>query len=316
MHSLFGLRYQDTLISIFNEKKERTYGLVRSSGALASPYPFVLYSDLYDHKVYIHGVAQSGFSGILWTPEVRHAVSNEDLIRRLQTVIFSPLAMVNAWYLKNPPWKQIERKANNESRFADNWQKLEAQCREIIKLRMQLIPHIHAAFVRYHQQGIPPFRALVMDYPGDETVRNISDQFLVGENMLVAPVVAGGDTRKVYLPEGNWYHLWTHKKYSGKQEYTINAPIEHIPVFIKSGTMLPLAKPTLYTDDPESRHLTALVFGRQVEPHLLYEDDERWNPAINEVRLIWDNKKQKGYLERVEKQINNQYVVINWKYIL
>jgi alpha-D-xyloside xylohydrolase len=101
MHCLIGLRYQDTILSIFNQKKERTYGLVRSSGALASPYPFVLYSDLYTHKSFIHGVAQSGFSGLLWTPEVRHALSNEDLIRRLQTVVFSPLAMINAWYL-NP----------------------------------------------------------------------------------------------------------------------------------------------------------------------------------------------------------------------
>ncbi len=145
MHSLFGLRYQGTILGAFNDKKERTYGLVRSSGALATPYPFVLYSDLYDHKIFIHAIAQSGFSGLLWTPEVRHALSNEDLIRRLQSVIFSPLAMINAWYLKNAPWKQIDRKANNEGRFADNWQELEAQCREIIELRMKLVPYIHAA---------------------------------------------------------------------------------------------------------------------------------------------------------------------------
>ena len=104
MHSLFGLRYQDALLEAFKGKNQRTYGLVRSSGALAAPYPFVLYSDLYSHKQYIHAIAQSGFSGLLWTPEVRDAASNEDLIRRLQSVVFSPLAMVDAWYLKNAPW--------------------------------------------------------------------------------------------------------------------------------------------------------------------------------------------------------------------
>jgi alpha-D-xyloside xylohydrolase len=315
MHSLIGLRYQDTILSIFNQKKERTYGLVRSSGALASPYPFVLYSDLYTHKSFIHGVAQSGFSGLLWTPEVRHALSNEDLIRRLQTVVFSPLAMINAWYLKNAPWKQIDRKANNEDRFADNWEKLEAQCREIIELRMKMIPHIHAAFVRYKQLGLPPFRALVLDYPNDPAVRNISNQFLVGENMLVAPVVEGEAKRKIYLPEGEWYDLWTSKKHKGKTEYTFDVPLEQIPVFIKSGTILPLAQPTLHTDDPDSFKLTALIFGENITPAVLFEEDGSLDPEIKTVRLVWDNKTQKGHVEREGKSSSQQYSVINWKYI-
>jgi len=49
MHCLFGLRYQDAIQSVFEKRQTRTYGLVRSSGALAAPYPYVLYSDLYDH---------------------------------------------------------------------------------------------------------------------------------------------------------------------------------------------------------------------------------------------------------------------------
>ena len=289
--------------------------MVRSSGALASPYPFVLYSDLYAHKNFIHGVAQSGFSGLLWTPEVRHAVSNEDLIRRLQTVVFSPLAMINAWYLNNAPWKQIDRKANNEGRFAENWEKLESQCREIIELRMKLIPHIHAAFVRYHQQGIPPFRALVMDYPNDPAVGNISNQFLVGENMLVAPVVEGESKRKVYLPEGDWYDLWSSKKYAGKTEYIIEVPLEQIPVFIQSGTILALAKPTLHTDDPDSWKLTAMVFGENTTPATLFEDDGSLNPDLNEVKLMWDNQNQKGVIERKGKISGMNYSVTEWKYI-
>ncbi len=315
MHSLIGLRYQDALLKVFNEKKERTFGLVRSSGALAASYPFVLYSDLYTHKHFIHGIAQSGFSGLLWTPEVRHATSNEDLIRRLQSVVFSPLAMVNAWYLKNAPWKQIDRDANNKGLFADNWEKLEAQCREIIEMRMKLVPYIHAAFVRYHQKGIPPFRALVMDYPEDPAVRNISNQFLVGENMLVAPVIEGEKNRKVYLPDGDWYYLWTSKKYTGKTEHSIDVPLNEIPVFIKSGTILPLAKVTLHTDDPESWKLTALVFGENSIPATLYEDDGTFTPELKEVRLTWDNQKKKGTLVRKEKASEQQYSVIEWKYI-
>ncbi len=315
MHCLLGIRYQDTITGIYREKDERTYGLVRSSGALASPYPFAIYSDLYDHRNFIRGVAQSGFSGLLWTPEVRHAKSNEDLIRRLQTVIFSPLAMVNAWYLKNAPWKQIEQKANNEGRFAENWQQLEAQCREIIELRMKLVPYIYSAFVNYHLNGTPPFRALVLDYPNDAAVTNIDNQFMVGENMLVAPVVEDEKNRTVYLPEGDWYHLFTHKHYSGKSEYNIDVPIDQIPVFIKGGTILPLAQPTLHTDDPDSYKLTALVFGENVKPAILFEDNGTLNAEILPVKLEWNNTNRKGALVREGTVSGLQYSVSEWKLI-
>jgi alpha-D-xyloside xylohydrolase len=317
MHSLFGLRYQDTLLNAFNQKGVPTYGLVRSSGALAAPYPFVLYSDLYNHHTFIHAIAQSGFTGLLWTPEVRDAHSNEDLIRRLQSVIFSPLAMVNAWYLKNAPWKQIEREANNAGQFAEGWEGLEAQCRAIIELRMKLIPYLHAAFVRYKREGIPPFRALVMDYPNDNAVRDISDQFLMGDNMLVAPVVEGEQRRKIYLPEGEWFHFWSHQQYTGKKEYEMEVPLEQIPVFIKSGTILPLAKTTLHTADPDSFHLTALVFGNNIQPATLYESDEQLNPTLVKVALAWDAVLKKGSIKRdgVAKEGMNQYTILDWQVI-
>jgi len=315
MHAVFGLRYQDTLLNVFRKKGKRTYGLVRSSGALAAPYPFVLYSDLYDHKTFIHGIAQSGFSGLLWTPEVRHASNKEDLIRRLQTVVFSPLAMVNAWYLKNPPWKQIEREANNEGKFDENWKELEDQCRTIINWRMKLIPYIHTAFVRYYRQGIPPFRSLVLDYPDDPEAYKISDQFMMGEDMLIAPVVSGESSRKFYLPEGNWFDLWTSEKYAGKKEYTQDVPLDRIPVFVKEGTILPLAKTTLHTDDPDSWELTVMIFGEDVKPAVLFEEDGSWAPVLNEVKLFWDNKSQEGHLERQMNLSGQHYSVTEWKRI-
>jgi alpha-D-xyloside xylohydrolase len=95
-HSLFGLGFQEMVDSIYRQRNQRSYHDVRSSHALAAPYPFVLYSDLYEHKDFIRGVVNCGFSGLLWTPEVRHATSEEDLIRRLQSAIFSPQALINA----------------------------------------------------------------------------------------------------------------------------------------------------------------------------------------------------------------------------
>jgi len=296
MHCLFGLRYQDTVMDIFEEKKQRTYGLVRNTGAFAAPYPFVLYSDLYVHRVFINTVAQSGFSGLLWTPEVRHAVSNEDLIRRLQTVIFSPLAMVNGWYLKVPPWKQLNRRLNNEGINADDWKNIEALCREIIRLRMRLIPYLHAAFVRYKREGIPPFRALILDYPNDKNLQTLNGQYMMGDLLMVAPLIAGERNKIVYFPEGEWYDFFTHKKYTGNQRITIEADIETIPVFVKSGSLLPLARPTLHTEDEDSFLLTVYSFGKAENAFSLYDDDGSWEPALNEITIKWDGTGETGAL--------------------
>ena len=315
MHSLFGLRYQDAIVKIFEEKQQRTFGLVRSSGALAAPYPFVLYSDLYIHRNFIQAIAQSGFSGILWTPEVRHAISEQDLIRRMQTVILSPLAMVNGWYLKNPPWKQIERRANNSGQFAIKWEELESKCRDILELRMKLIPHIHAAFVRYYLEGLPPFRALVLDYPDDPAVSGISDQYMMGENIMVAPVTADSSIRNIYMPQGDWYDFWTKEKLTGGKRISMDVPLDRIPIFVKSGTILPLAQPTLHTEDPDSWKLIAQVYGENHQEATLYEDNGNWNPELTKIRIFWDNNKKEGRLERARQAGNLHYTVEKWEVV-
>lgn len=331
MHSLFGLRYQDALQATFENRQQRTYGLVRSSGALAAPYPYVLYSDLYDHREFVHALAQAGFSGLLWTPEVRDASNPEELVRRLQAVIFSPLAMVNAWYLKNPPWKQVNRAANAAGQFAENWENVEAQCRAMIELRMKFIPYLHAAFVRYQREGLPPFRALVMDYPSDPAVAQLDDEYLMGDDILVAPVIVGrrasGGTgatapslrearRSVYLPEGEWYDFWTGEKYAGKRRIELTVALDRVPVFVKAGAILPLATPTLHTEDAASWKLHATVYGDGARGAQLFEDDGSFAPAFPEVRLTWNAAAAKGNVVRaVSGGLEKTYEIIEWSVV-
>lgn len=261
MHSVFGLRYQDTILGQFRLRNEPTYNLVRSSGALAAPYPFVLYSDLYDHRDFVRALVNSGFSGLLWCPEVRDAASEQDLVRRLQTVVFSPLAMVNAWYIKNPPWKQIDQKKNNAGELTANWQSLETRCRAIIEDRMRLIPYLRSAFARYALDGTPPFRALALDNPEDEVLHEVDDEYMVGDRMLVAPLFAGEEHRKVVLPKGKWHNFWTGEPVEGGRSYTVASTEENIPVFVKSGSIVPLGGVASTTRDPATRALTIAVFG-------------------------------------------------------
>ena len=136
-HTRYGFEYQQMMQDMFASRNLRTYGLVRCSGALAAPLSYALYSDLYDHREFIRGVVNSGFSGLLWTPEVRDAENPEDLIRRIQTVVFSSTALINAWYIRNPPWKQVNSKKNNGGELAENWQETERVVRDLFELRMQ-----------------------------------------------------------------------------------------------------------------------------------------------------------------------------------
>lgn len=319
MHSHFGLAYQETIDGIFRRRNTRTYNLVRSTNALAAPYPFVLYSDLYNHRNYIRALVNSGFSGLLWSAEVRNANDAEDLIRRLQTACFCALMQVDAWFLKNPPWKQVNKEENNAGHFSLHWQELEAQCREVIRLRMQLVPYLYSAFVRYHQQGTPPFRALVVDYPSDKQVWKIDNQYMVGEELMVAPVVAGESSRTIYLPQGEWVDFWTSKTYSGGQTTTMKVPLMVIPLFVKSGALLPLAHPALHAGAEEARRLTVKVYGKGDRPFTVYEDDDSTTDALrgeyNRIVLSWDSASLTGHVQRTGSGNYPRYEITSWEQV-
>lgn len=291
MHGQFGLRYQDAILAQFEQRGKPTYSLVRSSGALAAPYPFVLYSDLYDHRQFIRALVNAGFSGLLWCPEVRDATSEEDLIRRLQSVVFSPLAMVNAWYIRNPPWKQIEREQNNTNRFSAGWESLQSRCQEVISWRMQLLPYLHAAFAVYQRDGLPPFRALLMDYPNDPALTEVDDQYLIGDRMIVAPLFAGEPERSAVLPEGEWHDFWTGAPIAGGREFTIDRAAEKIPVYVKGGSVLPWAEIAQHSAAPEARRLTVRVYG---DGGLAWSAPE----TVGGLRLRWDAVKRRGSVEQ------------------
>jgi alpha-D-xyloside xylohydrolase len=323
MHSRMGIEFQEMVESIYRGRGLRTYGDVRSSHALAAPYPFVLYSDLYKHKDFIRGLVNCGFSGLLWTPEVRDAASEEDLIRRLQSVVLSPQALINAWYITNPPWKQWRTAENNAGQFVDNLQELTAACRKILELRMALLPYLYAAFYRYHLEGLPPFRALVMDYPEDANTWGIDDQFMVGDRLLAAPLVAGEAGREVYLPEGQWYDFWTGAPHAGGVKIKLTVPLDIIPIFVKGGAVLPLAHPTLHTDDPASFDLTVRIYGDGALACTLFEDDGLTlgyqNGQFNCLTLAWDNQQgcgtelRSGDFAGTRQGHADHFRVIEWK---
>jgi len=312
MHSLFGVLYQQTMLTPYRETERRTWGLVRNSQALAASLPYVVYSDSYDHRCYVRGLANEGFSGLLWTPEVRDAQSVEDLYRRMETVIFSPQALINCWYMKNPPWLQIDRDKSNDGQLMADHEAITGGIRQLLQLRMSFVPYLYSAFMEYHYRGTPPIRALVLDWPDDPKTRRIDDQFMFGPAVLAAPMFAGQKARPVYLPKGDWYDFWTHQKFAGGQMIEATNGFQQIPLYVKSGSLLPLAEPVESIKPDTSFDLTVNAFGPGPAECLLYEDDGDTvkTGEQTQVRLQWNDA---GHtVERTGEYKTVRYQVSHW----
>ncbi len=233
-HHLVGTFICKTMEKVLG--KNGTLSQIRSMGALAASYPFVLYSDLYDFRDFLMGTVNAGFSGLLWSPEVREARDKDELIRRLQMVSFSAQSLVNAWYLDDMPWMPLDAVE---------------EARKILSDRMRFLPYLYTAFYDYHKIGKPPVRAMVCDYPEAEAV---DTQYLFGD-LIVAPIAPHEQTREVWLPEGEWYDVFTGEKYSGSHKRSTSG----IPVYVRAGSVLPLAEPVncIYEDQKLTVHLTS-----------------------------------------------------------
>ena len=110
--------------------------------------------------------------------------------------------------------------------------------RHLLFLREKLKPYLQTLNQVAHTQGIPPMRPLYYDFPADSSAVNLADEFMLGPDLLVAPITEQGVlTRKVYLPTGaDWTDAWTEKPYAGGQWYEVPSPLERIPVFWRKGS--------------------------------------------------------------------------------
>lgn len=115
-------------------------------------------------------------------------------------------------------------------------------------LRMNLLPHIWSEAIKASQRGLPLMRALALEFPHDAQVAAFPYQYLFGENLLVAPVVwEGCSAVEVYLPAGEWYDFWSGEYYQGSTVLRCATPRNHIPVFVRAGSVVALHLPASLT---------------------------------------------------------------------
>ncbi|MDG2529114.1 TIM-barrel domain-containing protein [Caulobacter endophyticus] len=142
------------------------------------------------------------------------------------------------------------------------------------ELRYRLMPYVYTlAADTYHRDG-SMMRGLVMDYPNDAKARNVDDQYLFGQDFLVAPVTAfKARSRGVYLPAGTWYDFETGKAFKGGQTVKADAPLARMPLFVKAGAIVPTTVVQQYVGEKPDAPITLLVFTGKDGKYELYEDD-------------------------------------------
>jgi alpha-glucosidase len=148
--------------------------------------------------------------------------------------------------------------------------------RNYINLRYRLLPYLYSTFHEATQNGMPVLRSLAIDYTHDQHIYNpaYQNQFLFGSSLLVMPQESVQQFAKVYLPEGNWYNLYTDAMETGNQEKLIELSAATLPVYVKGGSFIPMQSLVQHTGEQPTDTLTLHVYyGKQKNEFQYYEDD-------------------------------------------
>jgi alpha-D-xyloside xylohydrolase len=235
---------QRALFDAFRAGDRRTMGQVRGTNAGASPLPFVIYNDNYDFDEYITAVVNSGFAGVLWSPEVRGSDNGIDMLRRIQAVCFSPLALYNGWASEQKLWSHPDALDG---------------IRAAMSLRLQLLPYFYQSFAQYHFEGTPVIRPMPLlgappapattannaldatanPYEAPAALKELKDQYLLGDALLVAPLAPTATSRPVVLPAGRWFDFYTGKFAGENETITVTPALDRIPLFVRDGALIP-----------------------------------------------------------------------------
>jgi alpha-glucosidase (family GH31 glycosyl hydrolase) len=296
VHNLYNLLWSRTLYRRWDEWRpnQRIVNLTRSgyagsqrfgtvlwSGDVARTFeglqaqpPLLLNMGLSGFGYY--GSDLGGFTGDTKQPEL--------YTRWLQHGALSPIMRVHGVdNLPTEPWRfgtQVERVV-----------------RSAVQLRYRLMPYLYSLAWTNHRTGLPLARPLFFADPNDEQLHGYTDAYLLGPNLLVAPVLEEGKRSKtVRLPEGTWVDWWTDRAYDGGQTVTVDAPLDQIPLFVQAGSIVP-TRPVA----PHTGAQPADTLGLTIHPDTtreasfsLYEDDgtsrayEEGAYAVTSLRQSWE----------------------------
>jgi alpha-glucosidase len=150
----------------------------------------------------------------------------------------------------------------------------EAINRAAIELRYRLLPEIYNVLAESAATGLPAMRPLVLEYPDDSRTWGLDDQFMLGSNLLLAPVLHEAQReRDLYLPKGEWFDFWTGRRYEGGKGARIPVTLDSIPIFVRGGAFVFRQPVVQHTGEMPGKPLEVQVFSAAASDAALYEDD-------------------------------------------
>ena len=272
---------------------KRVYALHRNAYAGMQRYAAFLWSgDVLSKwetlRTHIPNAINTGLSGIpYWGTDIGGFIPTEEFTGELyarwfQFAAFCPLFRSHGrdWKLHRPwGWNTGDLGFPETPSYHPEPAELhnpaiEPICRTYLELRYRMMPYLYTAVRETCATGLPVIRALWLHYPQDPAAVACGDQYLYGNDILVAPVVEKGATsRTLYLPHGRWYDFWTNEVHDGGREITREVDLATLPLYIRAGAVIPMGPLRQYTAEKVDGPLTFTVFPGADGTSFLYEDD-------------------------------------------
>lgn len=253
-HNLYPVRYND---AVYDVTEEVTGGGViwgRSAWAGSQRYPLHWGGDAENTNAAMAATLRAGLSMGLsgftyWSHDIGGFVNRapRELYRRWTP--FGALTSHTRTHGAPPrePWEYDEA--------------LVEDFRRAVEMKYRLMPYVYAQSVAASERGLPVMRALFVEYPDDPTSWLIEDQYLLGADLLVAPLFSEDEARQVYLPPGRWIDYQTGRSYDGAAWHTIPAGAVPIVVLARSGSVIPHVDVAQSTSEIDWSRVELRVFG-------------------------------------------------------
>ncbi|MEV0617250.1 TIM-barrel domain-containing protein [Nonomuraea sp. NPDC050404] len=251
LHNVYTLLFNDAVAEVTREAHGHNLVWARSSYLGGQRHSAQWGGDTYTSYPAmgstIRGGLAHGLSGVpFWSHDAGGFTGrpSDDLyVRWTQFGALSPLLRLHGTTTREP-WEFPE---------------VEEQAVAALKLRYRLMPYIYSAAVEAARTGAPMMRAMCVDFPDDPVAWQADLQYLLGRDLLVAPMTAPEGTRQVYLPRGRWVDYWTAEVLEGSRYVTVAKPLDQIPLFVRHGALIPVARQHDTVDVPAE--ITLVAFG-------------------------------------------------------
>ncbi|MDM0626369.1 TIM-barrel domain-containing protein [Clostridium perfringens] len=214
------------------------------------------------------------------------------------------------WMEMGPFIPIFRNHSNMYTRRQEPWAfgpRAEKIAKKSIELRYELLPYIYDLYYISHKEGLPIFRPMIMEYEKDMNLLNMREQFMLGENMIVAPVLYEGERSKtLYLPKGSWFNYFTMEKLQGGKWYKLPCELDEILVFVKEGAIIPTYNKKFRNVKERPNNILLKVFGENAKG--FHYNDDGHSMEYLEGKYTYMDIKVVGGKEEL-KLINNGYSI-------